>query len=240
MRNLLAALGVFGLGIALGSAAWAQDDKKGTDNPAQKRDQDQNQNQDQDRNKNRSGPQTVRGVVAGITAEGELAIDYRTGRAVMVQAAYLTVVGSPAGRQEGASKTSSKPGDPDRRDKDQAKGKDNDSDKDRDNVYIVWLSPRTKVYEASGDSGKPGQKKEAPLSRLEIGDPVEIQFNPREQSDADPGANQTEKMRSKHGRERIFVGDATEITILPSEDEDKSSQDSKKPGAEGSDRDKDQ
>src|SRR3954453_3615808 len=150
MRNLLAALGVFGLGTARGAAAWAQDDKKGTDNPAQKRDQDQ------DRNKNRSGPQTVRGVVAGLTAEGELAIDYRTGQAVVVQAAYLTVVGSPAGGQEGASKDSSKPGDPDRRDKDQAKGKDKDkdgdSDKDRDNVYIVWLSPRTKVYEASGDS----------------------------------------------------------------------------------------
>ena len=233
MGKLLAALVTFSLGIALGSGAWAQDDKSGIGNPGQ------NQNQGQDRDKNRSDTQTICGVVAGVTAEGELAIDYRTNRVVMVQAAYLTVVGSPKKGLEGASNASSKPGDSDRQAKEQAR--DDESGEQRENIYVVWLSPRTKIFESNGDSGRSDQKKEVSLDRLEVGDRVEVQFNRREESDADAGANQTEQMRRKHGRNRIVFGDATAITILRSKSEDKSSsgsQDSSKGDTEESRRDK--
>src|SRR4051812_7124151 len=86
VRKRFAALATFGLAAVLGSVARAQDDKTATG----------------DRNRDQSGAQVIRGVVAGVTAEGELAIDYRTNRAVLVQAAYLTVVGSPVRGQGGA------------------------------------------------------------------------------------------------------------------------------------------
>ena len=129
MRRLLAASAAFGLVIALGSSAWAQD-------------------------KNRTEKQTVRGVVAGVTAEGEMAIDYRTNKAVLVEAAYLTVVGSPVDGQGHTANVSTNPKDSERREKGQNRG--DHPDQQRDNVYIVWISPETKVYEASGDSGKIG------------------------------------------------------------------------------------
>jgi hypothetical protein len=187
MKTLLAALLTFGLGIALGTGAWAQDNKSGAGNQGQ------------------SETQTIRGVVAGVTAEGEVVIDYRTNRAVLAQAAYATIVGSPVTGQGGAS---------DRREKDQAR--EDQSGKQRENIYIVWLSPGTKIYEASDASEGSGQKKESSLDRLEVGDRVEIQFTPRQESAGNPGANQTQQMRRTHGRNRTFVGVASSITILPS------------------------
>jgi hypothetical protein len=216
MGRLVAGLVTFGLGIALGSGAWAQGNK------------------DRDKENDRSDVITVRGVVAAVTAEGEMVVDYRTNRAVLAEAAYLTVVGSPAGGKDGDANAAKNPRDSDRKDKQQAKdkdkdkeqakdkGKDDDSDDGRETVYIAWLSPRTKVYQASDDSGKSG-KKEVSFDQIDVGEHVEIQFNPREETDADAGANQTEQMRRKHGRNRIVIGDAMAITILPSKDDDKSS-----------------
>ena len=90
MRRVLAVVAACGLGIALGSGAWAQDKKGANDN----------QNQDKDR----GGMITVRGVVAEVTAEGEMAIDYQTNRAVLVEATYLTIVETPKDGQGDASK----------------------------------------------------------------------------------------------------------------------------------------
>jgi len=223
MKKLLATLATFSLGIALGSGAWAQDAK--TDN---------------NKDKNPSDTQTIRGVVAGVTAEGEVVVDYRTNRAVLVQAAYLTLVGSPVGKDD--SKAAPKAKDSDQKDKGQADNKDDDSDDELQTVYIAWISPRTKVYEASDDSGKPDKKKEVTLDAIDVGEQVEVVLDPREQTDADVGVNQTEKMRRKHGRDRIVIGDAMAITILPSKGDDKSkpdSRDSAKGGDDKSNRDKD-
>jgi len=232
MRKLFAALATSGLMIALGSGAWAQDEKRGNDKS--------DQNQDQNQNKDRQGALTIRGTVSGVTAEGELAIDYRTKQLVLVQAAYMTVVGSPV--------QGSKAGDKANR---QDKGKDADADADadadsdaeRDNVYVAWISPRTKVYAVS-DPKKPDQKKVASLDDLEVGDSVEIQFVPRDETDATPGTNQTEQMRRKHGRNRIYVGDAMAVTILPPQSDDDESpgpgqRDSSKGDSDKSNRDKD-
>ena len=193
MRTRLTASFTFALGIALGTAAWAQDNRTGAGN------------QGQDTNQGRAETQTIRGVVAGVTAEGEIVVDYKTNRAVVAEADYLTIVGSPTTGQGSASE---------RRGGEQAG--ENQSGKKRENIYIVWLTPKSKVYEASDTSGGAGQKKETSLDRLEVGDRVEIQFTPREESAGRPGANQTAQMRGTHGRDRTYVGDANAITILPS------------------------
>lgn len=193
MKTRLAASLTFALWITLGTAAWAQDNRTGAGK------------QGQETNQGRSDTQTIRGVVAGVTAEGEIVVNYKTNRAVLAEADYLTIVGSPTTGQGSASE---------RRGGEQAG--ENQSGKKRENIYIVWLTPKTKVYEASDTSGGAGQEKETSLDRLEVGDRVEIQFTPREESAGRPGANQTARMRGRHGRDRTYVGDANAITILPS------------------------
>jgi hypothetical protein len=190
VRRLLATLATLGLVATLATGAMAQGDEKG-------------RNQD----KNRSGTQKIRGMVSEVVAEGELAIDYRTNRAVVVQAAYLTIVGSPVSG----------------RDDTKANAKDDRSSRQRDNIYVVWLTPRTKIYQASDGSGKSDRKKEAALEQLEVGDFVEVEGNVTEASAANAWANQTPQMRRKHGRDRVYSLDATAVTILPPKGDEKSS-----------------
>jgi len=211
MRKVLAVVAACGLGIALASGVWAQDNKSA------------NGNQNQDKDKDRGETITVRGVVAEVNAEGELQIDYQTKQAVLVAATYLTIVESPKDGQGDASKR----GDADRKDEGKDKNKDQANDEDDDtsrrNVYIVWLSPRTKVYEASGDSGKADQKKEASPDRIDVGEVVEVQMTRRAETAAEPGVDQSGPARRKHGRYRVVLGDAKAITILSSDTEDKPS-----------------
>jgi hypothetical protein len=87
----------------------------------------------------------------------------------------------------------------------------------RHNVYIVWLTPKTKVCETTQKSGTSEHaKKEVMLDKLEVGDRVEVQFAPAEDSVAHNNVHQSQQIRQKHGCHRTHVGYATEITILPS------------------------
>ena len=109
------------------------------------------------------------------------------------------------------------------------------SGKTRHNVYIAWLTPRTKICEADEYSVKSeqnraaansnqssGEKKEISFDRLELGDHVEIQFSPQEESGANRNVHQSQQMRQTHGRDRTFVGYATSIMVLPEKDHNKS------------------
>lgn len=209
MKTRLAPLLTFGMAFTLATGVCAQ-----VNNPTRPRNTNQNPSAAQNRtaaqnqNQRPSEMQTIRGVVSGVTAEGEMVVDYRTNQAVMSQMAYATIVGSP---------TSGKGRDSDRGDGDRATN--NANNKHRDNVYVVWLSPRTKVYDASDASDSSSQKKESTLDRLEVGDRVEIQFAARNESATGAGTNQPDQMRRKHGRHRTFVGDANSITILASKKE---------------------
>jgi hypothetical protein len=152
-------------------------------------------------------------VIAGVTAEGETMFDYRTNRAIRAEAAFLTVVGSPV-KTEGAEATRTATGSSEER---------GASNRRRHNVYIVWLTPRTKICEAqghgektaaAGETERSGQKREVACDNLEVGDHVEIQFTKNDDSGSTGTAHQTEQMRRKHGRHRTHVGFASEITIL--------------------------
>jgi hypothetical protein len=227
MRNRLvlpATLATMVLALTLGQIAWAQQGTRPApgrpgENPTAGQNQNQNATAGQDRNQSASETETIRGIVAGITAEGEVAFDYRSNRAVMAEAAFLTVVGSPLKSEAGDSVRRANANDNER---------SGSSGKKRHNVYMVWLSPRTKICESSAEYGKSnqaqsqGEKKEVTLDQLEVGDHVEIQFNRREESGANSVAHQTEQMRRKHGRHRTFVGNASSITILSYKDEDRS------------------
>jgi hypothetical protein len=208
MRKSIATWVALVLALAIAPAAWAQGDK--------------------DKDKARGGSsahseaQTIHGVVAGVTAEGETVFDYKANRATTVEAAYLTVVGSPKMMDKDRS-----------RDNDRAASGDKaaSTDRKRENIYIVWLSPKTKVCECTDSSGKSEATKECSLDRLEVGDRVEVQFVRRD--DSNSGTNvHNDKAKMKHGRHRTFIGDANSITIMPSKDDDhaSSSKDSSKSG----------
>ena len=182
------------LGLATCQVGWAGDD------------QDKDKKADKADN-SAMKMETVRGVVAGVTVEGETAVDYDSGRAVTVEAAYLTVVGSP--RMMDKDKAD------DDKDDDKAKGDKSGSSMGRQNVYRVWLSPRTKVCECSDDSGDKDKMKDVALDKLEIGDRVEVHFSHREKSATGGNNAKNDSMKMKHGRHRIYSVDATSIAILP-------------------------
>jgi hypothetical protein len=169
------------------------------------------------RNQASSATETIRGVIAGITAEGEVMFDYRTNKAVAAEASFLTVVGSPV-KMEGDEATRNAADSNERRDA---------SNRRRHNVYHVWLTPRTKICEGTAQGEKPAgggetqrsqQKREVMLDNLEVGDHIEIQFTKNDDSGSTGSAHQTEQMRKKHGRHRTHVGFASEVTILPAKD----------------------
>jgi len=191
-KSILAAV-AFVLGITLAPAACAQGEKNGDKT---------------------SEAKTISGVVAGVTAEGETVFDFKANRAVAVEAAYLTIVGSPKMADD-----QKKSGD----DKASAAGNK------REDVYIAWLSPKTKVCECTNSSGKSDSTKDCSLDRLEIGDRVEMKFVPR--SDSQSGTTvQNDKARTKHGRHRTWVGEANSITIMPAMASNKSTNGSKSGG----------
>jgi len=150
MRTLCAGVATVALGLATCLSASAQ---------VENRNQIRNTN---DRNQSNQGDtKVIHGVIAGVTVEGETAIDYRTNRAVLVETSYLTIVGSEAnqGRQRDRDEADRRNDQNDRNQNDRNQSDRNQSDRNardagdrqasserhRHNVYIVWLTPRTEV-----------------------------------------------------------------------------------------------
>jgi len=226
------------LGLAMGTVTRAQQAK---DNRNAGRD-------DKSATSDSREQQTIRGVVAAVTVEGELAIDYQTNRAAAAEMTFVTVVGSP---QRGGMNRSDAPANKNadaHRDNDQDRnGRNSDqgnrtgaNDRHRHNVYLVWITPRTKIRqvnsanssdrnntnknEANKNNDNRNDSKlddndnrgtEVAIDRLEVGDHVELTFNAREDSNANKAnANANRAARARHGRHRTHYGDAVAITIL--------------------------
>jgi hypothetical protein len=207
MRDRLALVGAVGavlLVLAFSQSSGAQQERR---RPAGE--QTQNPTAGQERNQRTAAAETIRGIVAAVTAEGEAMFDYRSNRAVAAEGAFLTVVGSPIKSEE---RTRERPATTENE-------RQGTSSKKRHNVYIVWMTPRTKVCELEKSGQTQAEtgagKREVGFDQLEVGDHVEIQFSKSEESGANAGIHQTDRMRSKHGRHRTFVGYASAITILP-------------------------
>jgi hypothetical protein len=211
---LLAAVSTLVLTLTLSASSRAQQENP---RPAGGEAQNPTAGQQQ-KNEFAAATETIRGVIAGITAEGEVMFDYRNNRAVAAEAAFLTVVGSPT--KSSAAGEAIRPAAA-------ASEERGSANRRRHNVYIVWLTPKTKICEAAPQGEKAGtqgetrnaeQKREVALDSLEVGDHVEIQFALRDDSSSTGSAHQTEQMRRKHGRNRTHVGFATAVTILPPKD----------------------
>jgi len=156
---------------------------------------------------------TIHGVVAGVTVLGETMVDYESGRAITAERDYLTVVdadkhgeksGSQAGHGQQASGGEKKPDGKQDKDVKQTSGGSDQGSKPSARVYLVEVTPKTEVCECDKDG-----KKKCELARLEIGDRVEIEFQPSAttQSQAQAG-------NMKHGRHRMMRGQAVSISIL--------------------------
>lgn len=218
------------LAFGLSSVAWGQQPAAGgaAGNPGPGTTQAQSGGQNQ--NQSASRVETIRGVIAAITTEGEVILDHRTNAAARAEGAFLTVVGSP---EKGDAS------DRERHASDSSNARHESSGKGRHSIYIAWLMPRTKICECADESAKSSQgerrnqgqgqtqnqndRKEIAFDQLEVGDHVELQFSPGDESASNRGVHQSPQMRQKHGRHRTFVGFATEITVVPRKDHDKTS-----------------
>jgi hypothetical protein len=214
MRNRLAfvtAVSTVFLALALSPSSRAQQENPRTTGGAV-----QNPTAGQDKNQASLATETIRGVIAGITAEGEVMFDYRNNRAAAAEGAFLTIVGSPK-KADGEATRAAAAGNDER----------GASNRKRHNVYFVWMTPKTKFCEGSAQAEKSSaqpetqrsdQKREIAFDNLEVGDHVEIQFAVRDDTTSAGSAHQSEQMRRKHGRHRTHVGYATEVTILPAKE----------------------
>jgi hypothetical protein len=86
------------LALGLSPLSWAQEETRSRrpddgqlQNPAGRSERDKTAATNP--NQATSGLETIRGAIAGITAEGELVLDFRTNAAARTEGAFLTIVG---------------------------------------------------------------------------------------------------------------------------------------------------
>ena len=97
-------------------------------------------------------------------------------------------------------------------------------------MYVVWMTPRTKVCELTTASEKranpedknQAQKRDVAFDQLEVGDHVEIQFAAQRGNGRKHRHSSKPTHLAKQVRHRMFSGYANSITILPSRSEDHS------------------
>jgi hypothetical protein len=239
MRSLGAGLGALALVLATAPGVLAQAERR---TPQQR--------EGADRNAASQGEKVIRGVIAGVTVEGESIIDARSNRAATAETSFLTIVGSERmrGREAGAGAgAAGQNRDRDEnartgrdRDRDQNDQASTDRDRQRQNVYIVHLTADTEIRRAGearneGDrerdrnapdnnqrnqnqnaragagADRAGNAESLKFETLELGDRVEVRFIQRNVAGAgDQGGN----VNRRHGRHRMYFGDARRITIL--------------------------
>jgi hypothetical protein len=203
-----------------------------------------------DRNAGSQGEtKVIRGVIAGVTVEGETIIDPRTNRAATAEASFLTIVGSERtrGRDGGAADQDRDRNEKTARDRDRDRDDQASTDRQRQNVYLVHLTPDTEIRRAGegrnegdrnasdndqrnqnarGGAGRAGNAESLKFETLELGDRVEVRFVQRHRA-----GDQSGTANRRHGRHRIYFGDARQITILAGPDRNDRDR--------GSDRDRD-
>jgi len=201
MRLLRGTILPLTLGLILAPTAWAgDDDKKSSDK--------------------KGDEQTIRGVVSEVTVVGETDIDFKTRKAITAEETFVTIIGHPANhhatQKEGGVASSDKDRDVKRTSTDASRA--GERPRHRMNVYVVAISPKTKVCECkeTGKEGSASAKEEAcNLDKLEIGDRVEVSFNPKmTTASSDNKDDSKASAPSKHGRHRTYFGTATAVKIM--------------------------
>ena len=175
--------------------------------------------------------QTIHGVVSEVTLLGETDIDYKTKKAITSEATFVTIIGHPWNREgmrkEGAQASADKDKDVKRTSGDSSKAAERP--RHRMNVYVLAVSPKTKVCECmeTGKESSASVKEEAcDLDKLEIGDRVEVSFEPKMMKESEEDGD--EAKAQKHGRHRVYFGVAKDIKIQAEPMEAKASTESTK------------
>jgi len=90
-----------------------------------------------------------------------------------------------------------------------------DRQRRRMNIYVVAVSPKTKVCEISGSGkdGSAGKEEACELEKLEIGDHVEVTFTPKSMPGVSEEKGVTQASSMKHGRHRTYFGIANSVKI---------------------------
>jgi len=147
MKNRFATLAAWGLAALLvGVSAQAQTNNQGGQSKDEQGEQSKRQQRDargQDTRQDQGQTETIRGEVAAASVVGETMVDYASGRAVVAELTYLTILGSPdgGGRQGGRGGQASsdrdrdrddtRRGDQDRNQGDRAENKDQGPNQDQ-------------------------------------------------------------------------------------------------------------
>jgi len=225
--------------------ADAQKEQKAEDQRDQKSDSQTSQKsdgQEQD-SQHRQGSgrvETIRGELASVSVIGETMVDYSSGRGVVAQLTYLTILGSPSGspgRGEGGqagsrpepSKSAVQSGDASKsksNDQGPGQGQSGRASGGRRTVYEVAITPETQVRSRAPQGGQGAsekqegsarQRSQAALEELQLGDRVEVEFD-RFKDQGQSGAGGADQggsaSQSRHGRHRIVRGLAKSLTIL--------------------------
>jgi len=227
MRHPIATAATWGLALLIGATASAQSDKQGGSAKGSQGDNQKQKDSGQSNQSNQS-TRTVRGELAGVSVVGETMVDSTTGRGVVAEMTYLTILGSPSGGGHDPAQGSQRKDDGSNKDQGDH-GSSNGQMSGRRQVFEIAIGPETRVRDRSksasqGSDDKKGSAKEqsqAALERLELGDRVEMEFA-RLDSPGDSGsggnADQGSANRRRHGRHRIVRGVARSITILSAPD----------------------
>jgi len=218
MRFPIAAAATWGLALLIGATASAQSDKQGG---SSKGSQGDNQKQ-KDSGQSGQSTRTIHGELAGVSVVGETMVDPSTGRGVVAELTYLTILGSHsgAGHDQASSGSNKDQGD---------HGSSSGHSSGRRQVFQIAVGPETQVRDRSnssnqGSDDKKGSAKEqsqAALDRLELGDRVEVEFTRLDNAGNSGSGNDADKASSnqrRHGRHRIVRGVARTITILSTPD----------------------
>ena len=191
------------LGLFLAPVSWAGDDDKKSEGT-------------------KGEEQKVWGVVSEVTVLGETDIDYKSRKAIVSEATFVTVIGHPShhdAMRKGSTTASSDGKDRNRdsgvrRTSDDSANQSGGRMRHRMNVYVMAISPKTKVCEASmAKEGSASKEEACEIEKLEIGDRVEVTFEPKETSkSSEKEASKAEAQ--KHGRHRTYFGTASAIKIM--------------------------
>jgi len=119
MVNRFAIGAAWGLALLMGVTAPAQTTNQGGQSKEEQGAESKSRQGDarrQDAGEDQSQAETIRGELAGVTVVGETMVDHETGRGILAEFTYMTILGSPSGMgRQGGRGGQGSPGDDTRR-----------------------------------------------------------------------------------------------------------------------------
>jgi len=206
----------------MGITAPAQTNNQGGASDSQKGDSQQNQQQKGDAKQQNDAKQAqgqterVRGELAAVSVVGETMVDYSTGRGVVAEFTYLTILGSPAdgGRQGGSGRRANFDREADNR-KNQSSKNDNSGSEKKDQGQGSNQGQANKDQGNQGRSGGGAMNRRRSVYEIAVGPETRVRTrssqgggNSGDRKDDQQGSARDQ---SKAHLERLQLGDRVEV-----------------------------